>query len=49
VKRLTGTLERCSAVITSEFRKDFRRLPEPVRTKFLEAVAELSKKTAELR
>lgn len=49
VKRLTGTLERFAAVITSEFRKDFRRLPEPVRAKFLEAVAELSKKTAELR
>lgn len=42
VKRMTTTLERCVKVLSADFRKDFRRLPEPVRTKFLEAAAELA-------
>lgn len=42
VKRITTTLERCVKVLTPEFRKDFRRLPEPVRERFLEAAAELA-------
>lgn len=42
VKRMTTTLERCAKVLTADFRKDFRRLPEPIRTKFLEAAAELA-------
>jgi hypothetical protein len=49
VKRLTGTLERCTSILTADFRKDFSRLPEPVRTKFFAAAAELAKRVAGLR
>lgn len=49
VKRMTTTLERCAKVLTADFRKDFRRLPEPVRTKFLEVAAELAECVARLK
>jgi hypothetical protein len=42
VKRMTATLERCLKVFTPEFRREFRKLPEPLRNKFVKAVGELS-------
>lgn len=49
VKRLTSTLERCAKVLSPEFRKDFRRLPEPVRQKFFAAAKDLAESVAALR
>jgi hypothetical protein len=42
VKRMTSTLERCLKVFTPEFRKEFRKLPEPVKNKLVKVVGELS-------
>lgn len=42
VKRMTSTLERCLKVFTPEFRKEFRKLPEPVKNRLVKAVGELS-------
>ena len=39
---MTATLERCLKVFTPEFRREFRKLPEPLRNKFVKAVGELS-------
>lgn len=47
VKRMTATLERCLKVCTSEFRKEFRKLPEPVRDKFLAAAENLHARVAD--
>lgn len=49
VKRMTTTLERCAKVLTADFRKEFRRLPEPVRIKFFEAASELAECVAHLK
>lgn len=42
VKRMTATLERCLKIFTPEFRREFRKLPEPVKNKLVKAVGELS-------
>lgn len=47
-KRMTSTLERCLKVMTPEFAREFRELPEPVRNRFLKAVGELSSKAGDL-
>lgn len=49
VKRLTSTLERCAKVLTPEFRKEFRRLPEPIRLRFFESAKELAECVTHLR
>lgn len=49
VRRMTSTLERCAKILTSDFRKEFRRLPAEVREKFLDAAAELQTQIAELK
>jgi hypothetical protein len=49
VKRMTSTLERCVKVLSPEFRKDFRRLPEPIRNDFLDAVATLTECASHLK
>ena len=48
VKRMTTTLERCTKVLTPEFAKEFRTLPEKVRNRFIKSVGELSSKVADL-
>ncbi|MSR56704.1 MAG: hypothetical protein EXS05_03415 [Planctomycetaceae bacterium] len=49
VKRLTSTLDRCAKVLTPEFRKEFRRLPEPVRLRLFESAKELAECVSHLR
>ena len=41
VKRMTSTLERCTKILTPEFRREFRKLPEPVRERLVKSVNEL--------
>lgn len=48
VKRMTSTIERCVKILTPEFTREFRRLPEPVRNRFIKAVGELSSQAADL-
>jgi hypothetical protein len=48
VKRMTATLERFNKLFTPEMAKQFRRLPEKDRQRFLKAAAELSLKVTEL-
>jgi hypothetical protein len=40
VKRMTTALERSAKLLTPEFRKEFRKLPEGIRERFLEAAAQ---------
>ncbi len=47
-KRLTATLERFVKLMSPQFRRDFRKLPEPVRERFRKAIAELTAHVAEL-
>jgi hypothetical protein len=47
-KRLSGTLERFVKLMTPAFRREFRKLPEPVKERFHKAVGELSESVAEL-
>lgn len=49
VKRMTGTLERFAKILTPEFRKSFRRLPEPIRNSFFAAAAEFASGVDELK
>jgi hypothetical protein len=49
VRRMTSSLERCAKVLTPEFRKEFRRLPEPIREEFLDAVAVLTECASHLK
>ena len=48
IKRLTSTLERCVKVLTPEFTREFRKLPEPLRNRFLKIVGELSSKAGDM-
>lgn len=42
VKRMTATLERCLKVFTPEFRKEFRKLPDPLKQRLVQVVGDLS-------
>jgi hypothetical protein len=48
-KRLSSTLERIVKLMTPEFRREFRRLPEPVKARFMKAADELHAKVAALK
>jgi hypothetical protein len=47
-KRLATTLERFVKLMTPQFRREFRKLPEPVRERFHKAVSDLTAHVAEL-
>jgi hypothetical protein len=47
-RRLSATLERFVKLMTPQFRREFRKLPDPVRERFHNAVAELTAHVAEL-
>jgi hypothetical protein len=49
VKRLSALIERCAKGITPEVRRQFARLPEKVRVRFVAAVKDLREKTADLK
>ncbi len=49
VKRMTGSLLRCSKAIDPRFRKEFGKLPEKLRESFFAAVAELDEVVQELK
>lgn len=46
VKRMTTAIERCHAAINSQFCRQFSKLPEETRRRFLKAIEQLSEKTA---
>lgn len=48
IKRMTSALERCQAMLTSEVRRAFPKLPEKVRARFLHAVQELENRVRDL-
>lgn len=48
-KRLTGTFERCAKVLTAEFFRELRRLPEPVRERFNESVKQLQERLTHVK
>lgn len=48
VKRMTSAIERCHGAINAQFTRQFGKLPEKVRARFLKAVEQLTEKTAEL-
>jgi hypothetical protein len=48
IKRMSSALERCEAMLTTEVRRAFPKLPEKVRQRFLRAVRELEKKVGDL-
>lgn len=47
-KRLSHTLERFVELMTPQFRREFRKLPEPVKERFTKAVDDLAAQVAEL-
>jgi hypothetical protein len=47
-RRLSATLERFVKLMTPQFRREFRKLPDPVRKRFHDAVADLAAHVAEL-
>jgi hypothetical protein len=47
-RRLSATLERFVKLMTPQFRREFRKLPEPIRERFHKAVADLAAHVAEL-
>jgi hypothetical protein len=47
-RRLSATLERFVKLMTPQFRREFRKLPEPIRDRFHKAVADLAAHVAEL-
>jgi hypothetical protein len=49
IKRMTSSFERFAKVLSPGFRKEFRRLPEPIRAKFFEAARELAEAVSHLR
>lgn len=48
VKRMTSAIERCHAAMSPQFVRQFGKLPEKVRMRFLKAVEQLSEKAAGL-
>lgn len=48
-KRLAGTFERCAKMLTSEFCREFKRLPEPVRERFGKSVRELQSRLTHVK
>ncbi|MGQ0637087.1 MAG: hypothetical protein ACT4QC_20960 [Planctomycetaceae bacterium] len=48
-KRLAGTFEKCAKLLTAEFWREFRRLPEPVREKFRENARELQSRLSQAK
>lgn len=48
VKRMTSAIERCHGAMTPQFLKQFDKLPDKVRKRFLKSVEQLSEKVAEL-
>ena len=48
VKRMTTAIERCQGAMTSEFCRQFAKLPEKTRLRFLKSVEQLTSKTAAL-
>lgn len=48
VKRMTSAIERCQGAMSPQFNKQFAKLPEKIRKRFLKAVEQLAEKTAEL-
>lgn len=48
-KRMSSALERFVKMMTPEFRREFRRLPEPVRARFIKAAGELQAQVAALK
>jgi uncharacterized protein YukE len=48
VKRMTTAIERCHGAMNSQFNKQFAKLPEKVRKRFLKAVEQLSEKVAQI-
>jgi len=49
VKRLTTMLERCAKAITPDIQRQFSKLPEKVRVRFVAAVQELRQRTVDLK
>ena len=49
VKRLATMLERCAKAITPEVQRQFAKLPEKVRARFLVAMKDLRERAAELK
>jgi len=47
-KRMTATVERINKALSPDVLKDFHKLPEKMRTRFIKAVGELSTKAADL-
>jgi hypothetical protein len=48
VKRMTSAVERCHGAMNSQFEKQFHKLPEKLRKRFLKAVEQLAEKAATL-
>lgn len=48
VKRMTNALERCTGAMNAQFVKQFAKLPEKVRKRFLRAVEQIGEKISEL-
>jgi len=48
IMRMTKTLERCQEALTPEVCRQFKKLPDKVRNRFIKAVGELSSKAAGL-
>lgn len=49
VKRMTSAIERCTGAMNPQFSKQFAKLPEKVRKRFLKAVEQLSEKVGSLK
>jgi hypothetical protein len=48
VKRMTTAIERCHAAINPQFTRQFAKLPDKIRKRFLKALEQLNEKTAGL-
>jgi hypothetical protein len=48
VKRMTTAIERCTGAVNPQFVKQFHKLPEKVRKRFLKAIEQLSEKAGSL-
>jgi hypothetical protein len=48
VKRMTTAIERCHGAMTGQFTRQFAKLPDKIRRRFLKAVEQLSEKVAAL-
>lgn len=48
-RRLTGTIERFVKLMNPEFRREYRKLPQPLKDRFLNAIQELRDHVAELK